>query len=409
MKKHFFLMLGILMTISSHLFAQPEVSTSSNPKWYFIEVRGNDERSGMVFTNESNVLFGRERIYSATQSKLNSQLWRFELDADGNYIFINKAASTRKMDVFLDSETGSVRVIINRTPTTAWKINKKGNYFGIQAVTTVSGKSSYKFIHQGNSYKGEKFPVVLETSTWENDRNSNFSFVEYEDPNLVMSDSKSQTWYVIKSNRAGCENKCITDIVSSALPNICFGIDDYKEDDYSQQWKAIKKGTTSKDTRFELVNRATGNIIQADYLVKDGYQYTKATQTIEESNGWNLDYIANKEYILYGKDSDGLTRYLNTTAANETPEAYNENSLIGSGFSWNFVKGEVTMDIDYIAKPNDWDNINIYSIEGRIFVEGVDDFTVRTLTGVTVNKNTSLPLGVYLVTVNNKTKAVTNY
>ncbi|MCC8146930.1 MAG: RICIN domain-containing protein [Bacteroidales bacterium] len=355
-------------------------------------------------------MFGREIAASLSYTEINKQLWRFEKAEDGNYIIINRSAN-RKLDISFDSDLSVVRaVLINGTGTasTNWKIVAKGSYFSIQAATPLADKASYRFAHQANNYNSRNYPVIMETTSWENSRDSYFSFVEFDDPNPVMSDDDSQTWYIIKSNKEGYEGKCVTDIVSSALPNIKFGIDDFKEGDYSQQWKLVKKTTTSSDKRFEMVNRATGNIIQTSYSMKDGYYYTQSTQDMAESNGWLINYYGEKEYDIYGTNEDGLKRYLNATLGEEVPEEYNANTVKGSGFSWTFQKAEVSTGWEYIAKPDDWNDIIVYSEDLRIYVKGADEYTVRTLTGVMVNKDSSLPAGVYLVTVNGKTKAVVN-
>ena len=406
MKKKFLFVLSMFFLLGHQLWAQlPEVSTASDPKWYQIKVVGSTvDRRDRVFTNESNLIFGRPITSSASMTEINRQIWRFEKSNDGNYEIINKTGN-RKLDISYAPTLNLVRLILvlsTRVPSTTWQITEKNDCFQIKATTPISDNPNGIYAFQTNNTNDRDYLIMLETSSLMNNANTYFNFVEWEDPEIKLSNDDSQTWYTIRSNKPGYEGKCVTDIVSSALPNICFGIDDYVEGDYSQQWKVVSKSTDI----VNLVNKATGNVIQTSYFFDEGYCHTQSTQNVEESNGWKIEYLGGAEYQIYGKNMDGVNRYLNATHKDETPESY--LSPKGTGFSWTLKKEDTTTGIDYIAKPGDWDNLFIYSENGRIFVEGVNDFTVRTLTGILVDKNSTLPFGVYLVTVNGKTKAIVN-
>lgn len=210
---------------------------------------------------------------------------------------------------------------------TSWQIIPQGKYYGIQVVTPLNEKANFIFAHQANSSGERNFAIMMETTTWGNTADSYFSFVEFEDPNLEMSDVDTNIWYIIRSNKAGHEEKCVTDVTNASYSNVKFAIADIQQGDYRQQWKLVKKTTDSADSHFDLVNRLTGNIIQTDYSLDQGYYYTQFTQDRLESNGWQINYIGEKEYAIYGTNSDGLQRFLNATVADEIPEVYNVNNL----------------------------------------------------------------------------------
>lgn len=410
MNKKFILILSLLLVASiNQMFAQlPEVSTSTHPRWYYIKVQGSDAgRKDRVFTNETNKIFGREQIYSNSFTDMNKQLWRFEQDAEGHYMMINKAASARKLDIVFDAEKNIVQAVLSLNPTTSWSLVQRGNYYSIQAVTPISGKTGYRYAHQANSSGERNYAIMMETTTWASTADSYFSFVPFEDPNLVMSNDKSQTWYVIKSNKAGYEGKCITDVTGASLADIQFGINDYEEGNTNQLWKAVKKVASVSDTRFDLVNKATGNIIQTDYSLHQGYYYTQAAQDLAASNGWQVTYFGKDAYSIFGTNADGLKRYLNATLAGDVPDSYNADNLSGTGFSWGFEKVLIT-DIDELMTEELSDSFNAYSEGHRIYVIGADDYVIRTVTGVVVSKDSTLPAGIYLVTANGETKKMIN-
>ncbi|MDL2223941.1 hypothetical protein LJB92_01350 [Bacteroidales bacterium OttesenSCG-928-M06] len=411
MRKYFILTLNVLLaSIFSEVFAQlPEVSTAEAPKWYYIqEMTTQDSPDERVFTNINNQMYGTLKYPSLSYTDINKQLWRFEKDEKGDYIIINKIVGGELSLRYFES-TGQVRLMVASTPTTTWKLIKNSyGYYTIQAVTPIKDKESYLYSFILGDAIDENCQLILQTVIYQKNKNASFEFVEFEDPSPVFSDENSQEWYVIKSNKPGCENKCITDIVASSLPQLKFGIDEVKKGDYSQQWKLVKKSPDAGDNSFLIVNRATGNIIQTSFSQKDGYYYTQSTKDQNESNGWNVNHFGKRKFEIFGINTDGAKRYLNATVQGELPEEYDKETVVNSGFSWTLEKVDVTVGVDYIAKPNDWDDIKIYSENKRIYVIGADNYTLRTITGVIVDKNASHPAGVYLVTVNGKTKPVIN-
>ena len=107
-KKRLILLVALGFTASMQLAAQlPEVSTADNPKWYYIQVLGSDTRVGRVFTAEGSKVYGREISASIDPDVTSKQLWRFEKNANGSYVIVNKSTGLQlDLDYDASQKTG---------------------------------------------------------------------------------------------------------------------------------------------------------------------------------------------------------------------------------------------------------------------------------------------------------------
>ena len=82
----------------------PMISTSSNPIWYYIQVKGTDDvREELVFTVDGTEVYGRAMLDDVSNPlTVSNQLWRFE-DAGENYFSIINKSTGQKIDVAYDA------------------------------------------------------------------------------------------------------------------------------------------------------------------------------------------------------------------------------------------------------------------------------------------------------------------
>jgi hypothetical protein len=383
----------LLFVIAAVLFQQkaiaqlPEISTAGNPVWYFIQVVGEgSSRENRVFDVQGNYVYG-----ASLNKTSDAQLFRFEKNGN-NYIIISKPTG-KKINVGLNG--GEEAFVLSETGL-EFKLNPlAAYYYDIEATqSAVGGDASKKWAHQANS--NSSYKIILVNTTWSSGLNSQFSFIPYEALNLEYSTAEKSVWYAINSAKTNSTDECITDISF----NIKIAVDGFVENNENQLWKLVQNGS-----KVNFVNKATGKTIQNRSDVSESnkmYNYTQLTETLAGNAGWTLNHIRAGQFSISGLEEDNITRYLNAAEEGVAPETFDSNAIINSGFAWKFKKINTTYTAIPTIGKEDKDFL-IYSVNRRIVVEGAKDYTIRTIHGTPVNKNTELPVGIYLVTVNGKT------
>ncbi|MDR2843426.1 MAG: RICIN domain-containing protein [Candidatus Symbiothrix sp.] len=382
----------------------PEVSTASNPIWYYIQVQGESERQDRVFTASGTQVLGQSMVMASNQTEIDKQLWRFEKTASGNYAIINKSTN-KKLDIRYDSSKSISVGLLSDTPSTEWKLPKNSSYYNIQATKSPSGGATANvYAHQANNWDNRNYVIMFESTSYTSTANSLFHFVVYVDFTIEISTDAKPVWYVISSAKSGYENKYITEVESANNPNVNFALVDLDASNAAQQWKVVKKSSVVGDTRLQFVNKATGNIIHTYSVVDNAFHYVQSTTDLNASNGWTTHYIGTGQFEICGQETDGVTRYLNAAASTQTdPDLFLEEQSKNTAFAWAFKKADDAYSSLALAAP---DAVRIYSRNHQIVVDGAVDYTVRNLQGLQFNRTSVLPLGIYLVTVNAATTKV---
>ncbi|MCC8145785.1 MAG: hypothetical protein LIO93_04950 [Bacteroidales bacterium] len=395
MKNKLLLLMWIVSAIfQQEVFAQlPEISTADNDAWYYIHVGVNGScREDRVFVAKGTTVFV-ETLNKAS----DAQLFRFEKQ-NNNYFIINKSTSKRLYVGKVDNE----ECLTLSDAGTEFKLDPLADhYFNITATKTPTGDdATKKWAHQSNS--GSSYKIILVNTSWSSGENSQFSFIPYEDMNLEYSDAKTNVWYTINSSEKGADPvKCMTDVSTSTNSTIKIAVEEAQENNSYQLWKLVKKGSLTN-----FVNKATGNIIQTQSNISEPnimYNYTQLTTDEADSKGWSLKHIRAGQYAIYGVEEDNITRYLTVTTEGVEPGIYDPNNLIFSKLAWKFNKVSTETSLPEIYEKDD---IRIYSENKKIVVTGADNYTIRNIQGIVVNRNIELPVGIYLVTVEGKTTKV---
>jgi hypothetical protein len=376
----------------------PQVSTASQPEWYYIQVQGGNDRANLVFTAEGTSVFGRTMIVEAVSPDVDKQLWRFE-QSGSNYLIFNKAGE-KKMGITYNASKAISVGNLSDNPTTQWQFVKNGDYYNIKATVTPSGGGASKvYAHQANNYDSRNFVIMFEDSGYSSSADSKFRFVPYKDYSITLSTDEKPVWYFITSAKPEHLNKGITDIVDQAHPHIKFAIETIDVNNDRQQWKVVKKSNTVTNERVQFINRATGHIIQTASVPSNSFNYIQYTDLADGSNGWNTNHTGGGQFEIYATENDGIVRYLNLASqSQQQPDLLGEDTR-DTGFAWLFT---IVGDNTGLKAPTP-DRPYIYVKDKRIVVTGSDDYVIRNTQGISVAQSVDLSAGVYLVTVREKT------
>ncbi len=168
--------------------------------------------------------------------------------------------------------------------------------------------------------------------------------------------------------------------------------------DETAQWRFVSYGPG----KTAIINRATGNSISTSLYADGKYNLPEADAKNIMPKTWSLNAISNSEFAISATGEDGVVRYLNNTRVGEEPETLDLSQMSGSGFAWTFDKMGEAVDIND-AKA---ETPGISVVNGKIVVAGGKKFTVTTTDGVVLPSHSTLQKGIYLITVEGKTKKI---
>jgi hypothetical protein len=367
-------------------------STEANPKWYYIQVKGVGLTVNQVLTNVNGQVLG-QNLATTDVASISKQLWRFEINGNG-YRVINKH-SKQQLTVTFDAAANVRRpALIDNSPT-IW-------YF------PTSATSGYKYMNiQNEPQEGTPGEIYLSQTRYNNnalklvsvaDRtsaNELFRCVLNEMP--IVSNDEATLWMTIRNPKT---NKYLTDAVASA-PGVHFTLE-AANNAQSQQWKILAKDNGN----VEFINRATGNMIATStYLNK--YYYVNYTTDPAGNTGWQYALAGGStgQYVVSTTDADGVDIYWNATTDGQAVNIYSPGNTANSTYAWIFtwVDEVYTGITPPVFLP---DNIRVYALNRRIYVDGCDDYRITAISGMPMKKNTNLPVGIYLVTVKGKTTKI---
>lgn len=389
------LVLSLLFCLNA-VAQNPDASTASNPKWYYIQVVGSGTTANRVLTVVDNTVVGQPLSLN-NLSLLNCQLWRLELVPSVGYLIINKSTGKR-LSVTYDTATQQRIAIASADASTCWRYglqtNNSGFYLNLASETGLDGTAGTIYLQQ--TATSPNYGLIFTGSANRTGVNTTFNFASSNIP--VASTEDDVVWMYIQNNKTG---KYLTDAVASSQDNAYFTLDVLKTDgnETVQQWKLVPK---TGGNSMALINRATGNIVGTN-TVFDRYYYLQYTNDPEDEDGWNYELISNGQYAVSTTDANGIVKYWYATTPDQPTESYVKDYAYNSAYAWIFSWASEEI-ITGINPPQVLpDNIRVYSNDKRIYVEGCNDYKIITIYGTPVNQNAGLPVGVYLVITKDRT------
>lgn len=396
MRKALLIATGLCLMAPPVLAQLPDESTADDPRWYYIRVNTTDEsRAGRVFTYTpgSDNVMGRPMTVSTDMDEVAGQLWRFEKDGTA-YTIINKATG-RELDVTYDAGIDISRAVLADKAVARFTLNSLDGGFRIQSsLAPEGGLTDEVYLHQANAGGGRDYAIMMVSSTWSSSPESNFSFIPFEDYSIEFSTEEVQTLYQLVNAKDGA--RCLTEDVTADYP---LQLKDADPDDHAQQWMVMKKSTDG--TLVDLVNRATGHIMQTRSGRYGAFNLPELSSVVMPGSGWRLDYLGDTQYTVSGLEEDGIVRYLGASTG-DTPEAYDEEQVVGSAFGWKFRKVDTTTGVTDVEA----DDVAWRVVDGRIVTCGTSDCRIYTVDGKLLPRSARLVPGIYIVSVNGKAHKV---
>lgn len=370
----------------------PEVSTANNPKWYYIQLIGEEDRADRMYTLiDDKHVYGRYRINSTDDAELGKQLWRFE-KSGSRYVIINKLTGKR-LSLEFDQEMNSGCAMLNSASTITFDLKRAGNYFQIIGSRAATGSPSGEiYLHQGNS--GYDYAIITVGSYYGASINSMYRFVPFEEFRFTYSDDIETSWYNIVNCGEAYDGLAIKEEqngVSSQLVLV-----DAVEEDYAAQWKAVRPAQGG----VQWVNRQTGNAINTTSEPMGIFNLLQAKTLVADGDIWTATYLGDKQYSFSCIEDDRVERYMGANAENaNAPEELDLKKILNSSHAWQLrlveteptAVNEVETDMPTVRVRNH-----------RIYVDGCTDFKVYTASGVKMPADSRLQPGLYIVTVKDK-------
>jgi len=389
------LSLGIMGALTAKA-AMPEVSTDAAPKWYYIQVVGEDARKDRVFTavENSDAVYGRPMVNSTNYDEVSPQLWRFEASGQG-YAIINKSTG-KCLDVTYDSALDISKVVLSDEPTVSFSLVPYGDSFQITcSKAPAGGIESEVYLHQANEGGGRDFVIMLVNTTWSNTVNSSFHFVEFVDFTVERSTESRYVYYQVRNSRY--PDLCMTQIPSADYPlQLAAPLDN----DYTQQWYV----TDSGNGQIRLVNRATDHTLLSSSVPYKAFNMPLLEMVQNSAGARIMQYLGMGRYAIGGEEEDGIVRWLNASPeSTDAPEGYDEETAGDKGFGWTFHQVGTATAIEQTAVA-----AGGVKIDGRRIVATNPNDRLRVFTsdGREVSAGNALGRGVYIVLVNGQASKV---
>ncbi|MDR0733109.1 MAG: RICIN domain-containing protein [Dysgonamonadaceae bacterium] len=384
--------------VQAQKFEESMASVADNPQWFIIQVKGAGATAGLAITENNGAIAG-EAFKIGGHTEIAKQLWRIEPGTGSatykTYRIINKF-SGNKLDIAYNAGKAKRTAVAVETPLTEWRIV---NNYNLRATTEpAEGTTGYCYLTQTGGEDAYSF-IFSPVSAISND-NAKFEFWSLNSLPLVSTENEI-AWLRIRNAKTSLAGKYLTD-AGDATANSPFLMLDRADNDHSQQWKIVSKNAPDESGRVDFVNRATGRAV-GTATVYNAYYYPQAFTGLEENEGWRILSLNNALYEIASGSLSGAW-FWNGTTDGEPPRVYSGKPDPEQGYAWSFSLVDETAT--GIQSPVTLPNIRIYTHNRVIYVEGTNQYAITNICGLRVPNNRQLPIGMYLVTVGNKTTKV---
>lgn len=363
----------------------PQPGTDEVPKWYYIQVVGEDARRDRVFSirNGSTTVYGEPIINSADMEEVSTQLWRFVPDGE-KYAIVNRATGMM-LDVAFDSDLDISKAVLSQNSETRFELKPYENQFQIvSSRTPAGGLTNEIYLHQGNGGTRD-YTVMMVSSYWSQDLNSQFHFLAFEDFDIEYSTDDKQVYYNLVSGKSEFGDKCLTYDVNADYPLILRAPADKN---HSQQWSVIDAG----NGKVYLKNRATGHVIKNESVRNGSFNRPQLDELSGSDEGCTLTYVGGAQYMVSAFEEDGIERMLNASVGDK-PDTFRDDEVRNSGFGWKFRK--VTDDLTAIDEVKVMQSVRVE--DGRVIADKGVDYRVFSVDGRRVPAGERLQTGVYII------------
>ena len=209
-------------------------------------------------------------------------------------------------------------------------------------------------------------------------------------------------WYRICNATPGMEGYAMTDLNATAFDGeehddalrLAVYLLPTETEDYRSQWKL----TAGEDGKVIITNRATGSHISNTSAQNSNLNVTWLTFS-SDAQGFTLTDLGDNVFKLESVEDDGVNRCLALADKDGEALSYPESDESSSVIGWKFLPVEIDTSIGS-AKTGGY----VICVKGKhISVSGCPEWQLFNVAGEEMPRTTSLPTGVYMVKMPQKT------
>ena len=218
-----------------------------------------------------------------------------------------------------------------------------------------------------------------------------------------LSNEETVYWYRICNAASGMDNYAMTDL------NALMDGEDHDDlwrpaiylmqtdtEDYHSQWKL----TAAEDGKVLLTNRGTGLMIGNASVSVDNINVTQLTP--KGAQGFTLTALGDNAYSLQSIEDDGVNRCLAMAEKNGEAIIYPESGESTSVIGWKFFPVEIETGIGTMKASHPVIQVK----DRRIAVKGCTGWQLFNAKGEEMPRTVSLPAGIYMVRMQQKSVKV---
>lgn len=212
---------------------------------------------------------------------------------------------------------------------------------------------------------------------------------------LQMSDKETTYWYRICSAAPGMDGLAMTGLNSTTdvedNPNMIFMMPTETMDHHSL-WRL----TAGKDGKVIITNRATGFMISNSSEIVGDHNITCLTTS---SQGFTITNLGDNTFKFESVEDDGVNRCLALADKDGEVLTYPESGESSSAIAWKFIPVEIVTGIGTMKAGQPVIQVK----DKRISVTDCPEWQLFNAAGEEMPRTVSLPIGVYMVKMPQRT------